>query len=118
MSISERKGKEVQRAISAKEIEWQARFEELGEQVATHSEAGHLDAESITEVKTRITCHQSTTFPVRKKGVEATLLAPPPSPPTTGRHIRYPSPSPPPENNEEEERQSPLPQCRWYYAPE
>jgi hypothetical protein len=28
-SVSKRKGKEVQRTISAKDVEWEARFEEL-----------------------------------------------------------------------------------------
>jgi hypothetical protein len=77
-----RKGKEVQRAISAKDVEWQARFEELAEQVAKLSKAGCLDAESIAEVKTRIASHPSTALPVREKVAEATPPAPPPSPPT------------------------------------
>jgi hypothetical protein len=65
--VSERKGKEVQRAISAKDVEWQARFEELAEQVAKLSKAGCLDAESIAEVKTRIASRPSTALPVREK---------------------------------------------------
>jgi hypothetical protein len=53
--VFKRKGKEVQRAISAKDIEWQVRFEELVEQVAKLLKARCLDTESIAEVKTRIT---------------------------------------------------------------
>jgi hypothetical protein len=37
MGVSDRKGKEVHRAISTKDIEWQIPFEELTEQVAKQS---------------------------------------------------------------------------------
>jgi hypothetical protein len=55
--ISKRKGKEVQRPSLAKDIEWQARFEELVDQLAKLSKAGRLDAKSIKEVTTRIVTH-------------------------------------------------------------
>jgi hypothetical protein len=76
-SVSERKGKEVQRDISAKDVEWQARFEELAEQVAKPSKAGRLDAESIAEVKTRIASCPSTALLVTQKVMEAAPPAPP-----------------------------------------
>jgi hypothetical protein len=47
--VSKRMNKEVQSAISAKDVGWQARFEELAEQVAKLSKAGGMDAESIME---------------------------------------------------------------------
>jgi hypothetical protein len=117
-SVSEWKGKEILRAISTKDVEWQVRFEELAEQVAKFSKAGHLDAESIAEVKTRIASCPLTALPVRKKVAEAAPPAPPPITPTVGRRVRDPSPSPLPENNDEEGRHSPLPRCRRHYAPE
>jgi hypothetical protein len=94
LGVSERKDKEVQRAILAKDIEWQAQFEELAKQVAKLSKAGLLDAESIAKMKTRITSHQSSTLPVREKVAKATLPAPLPSPPTSGHRLRDPSSSP------------------------
>jgi hypothetical protein len=114
--ISERKCKEVRRAISAKDIEWQARFEELAEQVAKLSKAGCQDTESIVEVKLRIASCPCTALPVRAKGAEATLPALLLSPPTAGHYVRDPSQSPLPENNKEEERHSTPPQCRSHYA--
>jgi hypothetical protein len=84
-------------------IEWQAQFEELAEQVAKLSKAGCLDAESIAEVMTRIASHPYTLLLVREKGIEATLLVAPPSPLTAGCLVRDHSPSPPPETNEEKE---------------
>jgi hypothetical protein len=62
---SERNGKEIQRAISAKDVEWHMRFEELAEQVAKLPKAGCLNAESIVKVKIRIASQPSTTLPVR-----------------------------------------------------
>jgi hypothetical protein len=116
--ISKRKGKKVQRAISAKDVEWQGRFEELAEQVAKLSKAERLDGESIVEVKTRITSYPLTAFPVREKVAGATPLVPPLSPPTSGRRfVRDLSLSPPPENNQEEEGHSPPLRRRWHDAP-
>jgi hypothetical protein len=116
--VSERKGKEVLRAILAKDVEWQTLFEELAEQVTKLSNARCLDAERITEVKTRITSHSSTVLPLREKVAEAAPPAPPPLPTTGGRGIRNPSPLPPSENNDEEGRQSHPPRCRWHDGPE
>jgi hypothetical protein len=93
-------------------------FEALAEQVVKLSKAGHLDAESIAEVKTRISSHTSTALPVRKKVAEVALLVPSPSPPTGGHGVWVPSPSPLLENNNEEGRQSFLPRCQRHYAPE
>jgi hypothetical protein len=107
--VPERNGKEVQRVISAKDIESQAPFEELAQQVSKLSNARHLHAESIAEAKTRITSHSLTLLPVREKVVEAAPPAPPPSSLTIGSHVRDPPRSPPPENNDEKRRQSPLP---------
>jgi hypothetical protein len=63
--MSERKCKKVERAISAKDVEWQVQFKGLAEQVAKLSKARCLDAENITEVKIRIASDTSTTLPVR-----------------------------------------------------
>jgi hypothetical protein len=41
-------------AILAKDIEWQAYFEELAKQVDSFSNAKYLDTESNTEIKTHI----------------------------------------------------------------
>jgi hypothetical protein len=73
--------------------------QELAEQVAKLSKASRLDAESIVEVKTRITSRLSTALPVRETVAEATPPVPSPSPPTGSHHVRDPSPSPLPENN-------------------
>jgi hypothetical protein len=54
LRVFPKKGQEVQRAISAKDVKWQAQLEEFAKQVAKLSKAGCLDAESIAEVKTRI----------------------------------------------------------------
>jgi hypothetical protein len=45
--ISKKKGKEIQRPIVAKDIELQARLEELAEQVAKLPKVGHLDTEPL-----------------------------------------------------------------------
>jgi hypothetical protein len=95
----------------AKDVNWQARFEELAEQVAKLSKAGRLDAESIAEVKTRIASCPSTALLVRKKVVEAAPPASPPSLPTCSYRVWELSPSPLPENNDDEGRQSPPPTC-------
>jgi hypothetical protein len=116
--ISERKGKEVPRASSAKDVEWQGQFEVLAEQVAKLPKARCLDAESILKVMTRIASRASTTLPLREKFVEATSQAPLTSPPTAGYHVRDPSPSLSPENREEETRQSRPPRSRRHYTPD
>jgi hypothetical protein len=116
--IPERNGKEDQRAISAKDVKWQVWFEELAEQVTKVLKAGHLDAESILEMKTRISSRSSTTLPVREKVAKAATPAPLPSPPTGSCHIWDPSPSPSPENNDKEGRHCPPLRCQWHYAPE
>jgi hypothetical protein len=54
-----------------KDVEWQAQFKELAEQVAKLSKVRCLDAESITEVKTRITSCPSTALLVREKVAKA-----------------------------------------------
>jgi hypothetical protein len=99
--ISERKGKEVQNAILAKDVEWYAWFEELAEQVTKLSKARCLDAQIIAEMKTRIPSHPSTALAVRDKIAEASPAAPHPSPPSGSHHVRDQSPSPPPENNDD-----------------
>jgi hypothetical protein len=114
---SERKGKEFQRAISAKDVEWQVWFEELAEQIAKLSKAGCLDADSIAEVKTRIASHSSTALLVMEKVAKATYLLLSTSPPTSGHRIRDPFPSPPPEKHEDEERQTSPPRHQWDNAP-
>jgi hypothetical protein len=103
MCVSERKSKEVQKAILAQDVEYQARFEGLAEQVAKLSKPRPLDVESIGEVTTRIASHLAIILPVREKIVEASSPALPPSPLTGGHHISNPSPSPPAENCEEED---------------
>jgi hypothetical protein len=104
-------GNEVQGAISANDVTWQVRFEELVEEVAKISTGGYLDAKKSVEVNTRIASCPSTTLLVREKVAEASPLAPPLSPPTGSYRVSNPSPLSPPENNEEQERQSPPPQC-------
>jgi hypothetical protein len=104
--VSERKGKEVQGAILAKDFEWQARFKELAEQEAQFSNASCLDPESIVEVKTRITSYPSTTLLVSEKVAEPAPLAPPPFSQTSSHCVTDPSPSPRPENNEQLGEQS------------
>jgi hypothetical protein len=116
--VSKMKGNEAPRAISAKDVEWQIRFEELAEQVAKLSKACQLDAESIVEVKTRIASCPSTALPVREKGAEATPRASPLSAPTGGHCVRDPSSSPLLENNDEEKGQSSPPRCRWHNVPD
>jgi hypothetical protein len=49
--LSPRQGKEVPRAILAKDIEWQARFEDLAKHISMLSKSVWLDAKSIAEVK-------------------------------------------------------------------
>jgi hypothetical protein len=66
-SISERKAKEVRRAILAKDVEWQVWLEELAEQVVKLSKAGYLDTGTIAELKTRITSSFLTELLVRAK---------------------------------------------------
>jgi hypothetical protein len=106
--VCKRKGKEVQRPISANDVEWQGQFEELAEQVAKLSKARCLDAKGIAEVKTWTASHPSHILPVREKDAEAAPPALPPSPPTGGRRVRDPSPSSPPGNNEERKDTAPL----------
>jgi hypothetical protein len=101
--ISERKGKEVKRAIFAKDIEWQVRFKELAEQVAKLSKARRLDAESIAKVKIRIASRSSTALLLREKVADAAPPAATLSPSTSRHRMRDPSLSLPSENNEEEE---------------
>jgi hypothetical protein len=85
--VSERKGKEVQRRILAKDVWWQVRFEQFADQVAKLSEKGRLDAESIADVKTRIAISPLTALLVREKVAEAAPPVPPLSPSTSGCHI-------------------------------
>jgi hypothetical protein len=115
--ISERKGKEVQRAILAEDIEWQAQFEKLAEQVAKLSKARRLDAESIAEVKTRIASYPSTALPVREKLAEAALQCHPHHPQLVVVVYGILPHHSPPENNDEEGRQSLPPRRRRHYAP-
>jgi hypothetical protein len=117
-NIPNRQGKEVPMAISAKDIEWQAWFEELAEQVAKLLKAEHLDAETMAEVTIRIANCLSTALPVREKVAEAASPMLPPSPLTGSHHECDPSRSPLPQNNDEEGRQSLPPRHRWYYTPE
>jgi hypothetical protein len=97
--------------MSAKDVEWQVRFEELAEQVAKLWKARCLDAESMTEVNTRIASHLSTALPVREKVAEAASQALPPSPPTSGYRVRDPSLLPPPEHNDGKGRPITPPRC-------
>jgi hypothetical protein len=82
------------------------------------SKAGHLDAESIAEVKTRITSHTSTTLPIREKVAVAAPLVQPPSRPTGSRCVQNPSPSPLPENNNRDGRYSLSPRRQQHYTRE
>jgi hypothetical protein len=77
------------------------RFKEFAEQVAKFWEAECLDAESITEIKSKIARSPSSGLLVREKIVEAAHLALPSLPPTRGCHVRDPFPSQPPENKDE-----------------
>jgi hypothetical protein len=85
------------------------RFEELAEPVAKLSKAGSLDAESIVEIKTRITTCPSTALPVREIVVEMTSPVLSASPPNGGCRVRNPSPSPLLEQNKKEDRYRPPP---------
>jgi hypothetical protein len=49
--LSKQKGKEVQNAILAKDIEWQAYFKELAKHIVNLSTSGHLDTITIAKVK-------------------------------------------------------------------
>jgi type IV secretory pathway VirB10-like protein len=88
----------------------------LPEQVAKLSKARHLDAESIAEVKTRITSRPSTILRGPEKGSKTPPPARPPLPPTSSHRIRDPFPLPSPENNQEEEEHSPTPRRRRHDA--
>jgi hypothetical protein len=105
-AVSERKGNEAQRAISAQDVDWQVQFEELVEEVGKLSKSRHLDAKYIAEVKTRIASHPSTVLSIGENIATATALAPLLSPTTDGHHVRYPFALPLPEYNVEEEGQS------------
>jgi hypothetical protein len=78
----------------------------LAEQIAKVPKAGHLDAESITEVRTRIASHPSTRLLVREKVVKATPPALPLLSLTSSHCVKDLSPSPPPENIDEKVGQS------------
>jgi hypothetical protein len=71
MDISKRKGKEVQKAISDKDIEWQACFKELVEQVTSFSKDRYINAKIIAEVKFRIISCPSIAVLVRKEVVHS-----------------------------------------------
>jgi hypothetical protein len=107
-SISKRKGKEVQRAILAKNVKWQAWFKELGEQVAKFLKARRLDAEKHCGHEDKDCQPPVNSIAVKGEGYGNHFLSAIPITSNQWSCKRNPSLSSLPETNEADNRQAPL----------